>query len=417
MRIGVWHNLPSGGGKRALYYHVRGLVERGHHVETWCPSTVDQNYLPLSEIVQEHVLTLEWSSAPVGDDLRHSVLRYRDFQYKIEAMHRHCQDCAQEIDRGDFDVLFANSCLFFRSAPIGLYVKTPSLLYLQEPYRPLYEAMPTLPWMALPPPGKVWWSPRYLKYFIPNAIDVQRYRIQLREELYNARAFDRILVNSYFSRESVLRAYGLDATVCYLGIDTELFAERDASRERFVIGVAAFYPEKNIEFVIEAIAALPEPRPRLVWVGNAGVAWYLENLTNLARSLGVSFEPRQRVTDTELVDLLNRAYVMAYAPRLEPFGFAPLEANACGLPIVAIAEGGVRETIIDGVNGLVVMPDPKAMALAIQRLLDDPDNARKLGNAGHRIVCEKWSQQAAIDRLEKNLQSIVKASRHSIPQA
>jgi len=35
MKIAVWHNLPSGGGKRALYHHVRGLVERGHRVESW----------------------------------------------------------------------------------------------------------------------------------------------------------------------------------------------------------------------------------------------------------------------------------------------------------------------------------------------------------------------------------------------
>ena len=59
MRIAVWHNLPSGGGKRALYYHVRGLVEKGHSVEAWCPSTSDRNYLPLSELITEHVVPIE----------------------------------------------------------------------------------------------------------------------------------------------------------------------------------------------------------------------------------------------------------------------------------------------------------------------------------------------------------------------
>ena len=56
MRIAVWNNLPSGGGKRALYHHVKGLVERGHHVESWCPPTADRTYLPLSELVEEHVV-------------------------------------------------------------------------------------------------------------------------------------------------------------------------------------------------------------------------------------------------------------------------------------------------------------------------------------------------------------------------
>src|SRR5260221_3882931 len=59
MKIAVWHNLPSGGGKRALYYHARGLVQRGHFVEAWCPPTSNRNYLPLGEFITEHVLPLD----------------------------------------------------------------------------------------------------------------------------------------------------------------------------------------------------------------------------------------------------------------------------------------------------------------------------------------------------------------------
>jgi len=60
MKIAVWYNLPSGGGKRALYNYVRGLVERGHTIESWCPSTADRSYLPLTEWVPEHVVPLPW---------------------------------------------------------------------------------------------------------------------------------------------------------------------------------------------------------------------------------------------------------------------------------------------------------------------------------------------------------------------
>ena len=59
MRIAVWHNLNSGGGKRALYYHVKGLVERGHYVVSYCPDTVDQDFLPLSDLVEERVFPLK----------------------------------------------------------------------------------------------------------------------------------------------------------------------------------------------------------------------------------------------------------------------------------------------------------------------------------------------------------------------
>ena len=91
----------------------------------------------------------------------------------------------------------------------------------------------------------------------------------------------------------------------------------------------------------------------------------------LAAQSGVNFELKLRIDDSELIDLLNRARVMLYAPRLEPFGLAPLEANACGLPVIAVAEGGVRETILDGINGLLVEHDPDSMGTAIERLLVD----------------------------------------------
>ena len=94
---------------------------------------------------------------------------------------------------------------------------------------------------------------------------------------------------------------------------------------------------------------------------------------------------------------------MVYAPRLEPFGLAPLEANACGLPVVAVAEGGVRETIIDGVNGLLVQHQPQMMAHAIQRLAHDKDLAAQLSKNGSKIVQEKWSVNSAVERLERQL--------------
>jgi glycosyltransferase involved in cell wall biosynthesis len=407
MKIAVWHNLPSGGGKRALYYHVRGLLERGHIVESWCPPTADQTYLPLSELITEHIVPFSWESRSLKQPIFKSIAAYYDVVEKIEAMDRHCQECAEEINRGGFDLLFANACMFFRLTSIGRYVKIPKLIYLGEPYRALYEAQPQLPWLALPPPKKLWWSPRYLRQFLTNLLILQGLRIQAREELLNAKAFDTILVNSFFSRESVLRAYGLDAKVCYLGIDTELFHNQHQQRQDFIVGLGYFSAEKNIGLVIESVAKVKEPRPSLVWVGNAGSPEYIEEMKQFAKSLNVDFNPKLRIDDTELVGILNRAMMMIYAPRLEPFGFAPLEANACGLPVIAVAEGGVRETIIDGLNGLIVENDVKELARAIDSLRRDKDYAHKLGENGRKLVTEKWSLKPSIDRLERRFKEVI----------
>jgi len=99
------------------------------------------------------------------------------------------------------------------------------------------------------------------------------------------------------------------------------------------------------------------------------------------------------------------------APHLEPFDYAPLEANACGLPVVAVAEGGLRETVIDRVTGGLVEHSPPAMAEAIQRLISDSAYAADLGAHGRRIAEERWSLPAAIDRLEQRLREAIASGK------
>lgn len=404
VRIAVWHNLPSGGGKRALHYHVRGLLARGHTVESWCPPTADQSYLPLSEIVEEHVLPLEFAEPAWRARLPYNIARQWQRRVRLAAIDRHCRRCADQINDGRFDLLYVHPCRFFRTSPIGRFVGLPSILYLQEPFRWLYEALPVLPWAARPTPGSAWERLAGMPAAGSELIGVHADRLQVREELNNAAAFDEILVNSYYSRESVLRAYGLDATVCYLGIDTDLFVMPVENRPRHgVVSLGSMTPEKNVQFILRALANLPAPRPPLLWIANAANYQYLDSMKALATSLDVPFEVRVNLTDHQLIDALSSAAVMAYAPRLEPFGFAPLEANACGLPVVAVREGGVRETVQDGVNGLLVDYDAAAMATAIAELLAQPERARVLGSRGRAEVVKHWSLDASIGRLERCL--------------
>lgn len=408
MKIAVWHNLPSGGGKRALYYHVRGLVQRGHIVEAWCPPTADRGYLPLSDLVPEHVVPFTWEPAAGRGRLGRLMAPYRNIRRRLGAMDQHCRQCAEQINQGGFDLLFANASAFFHATAIGRHVRSRSVLYLQEPYRAIYEAMPSLPWLALPDPPGGRWSIGYAKKFLDNLIQVQALRIQAREEVTNAGGYDVILANSFFSRESILRAYGIPAKVCYLGIDTDLFVNYRRPRERIVAGLGSVTPHKRMELVVAALGQMAEPRPELVWIGNVANAPYLQRMKELAESLGVRLTAKVGISDRQVVEILNRAAVLVYAPRLEPFGLAPLEANACGLPVVGVSEGGVRETILDGVNGLMVDDDAAAIARAVDRILSDPDYAARLSSAGEEIVRRDWSLAASIDRLEARLAEAIK---------
>jgi glycosyltransferase involved in cell wall biosynthesis len=413
MRIAVWHNLPSGGAKRALYDHVRGLVARGHTVESWCPPTADQTYLPLSDLIPEHIVPAK----PYGNGWRRKVgdaLALRTYNMRrVAEVDAYSRQCAEEINRRDFDILFANTSLAMAVSPIGRYVRAPGVLYLQEPSRWLYEAQPTLIWAGDRRADQSAWTPAALSSSFRAAFQVRGFRFQARAEWLNMRAFKLILVNSYFSRETVLRTYGLDARVCYLGVNTEKFVQRPVPKEDYVVGIGAITPRKNVRLVIEALARLKPPRPRLLWIGDVSEPLHLAELHRLALENDVEFKSLVRLDDEALIDALNGALMMVYTPRLEPFGFVPLEANACGLPVVAVAEGGVRETVVNGVNGLLVPHDAQAVADAIQDLRTHPEEAALMGQRGARLVAEQWSVKAAVDRLENNLQAVLNdAQRH-----
>jgi len=413
LRIAVWHNLPSGGGKRALYDHVSGLLKRGHEVTAWCPPSADQNYLPLSALCSEHVLPLSDAAAP-------SLLRwqqpwhpYRLLRARLAAMDEHCRLCAEAIQAGGFDIVFANACRFFRMTPIARHVRIPNCMYLGEPYRALYEALPNQPWAALPRPPGSRWTPRAIWRAGRDLVAKQGQSLQVREEVQSALAFDRILVNSLFSRESVLRAYGMDSKVCYLGVDLQRFRPTGEKKQGFVLGLGGLSVSKGPDRAIRALAAIePRQRPRFVWVGNFAHERYRNEIECLAKSLDVLLEVKVHIPDPELISLLSRASVLLYTPRLEPFGLAPLEANACATTVVGIAEGGVRESVVHGINGLLVQDDdPLRLGQLVAGIVSSPQRAEEMGQRALAHVQQQWGVEHGIDRLAEHLVEIIENRR------
>ncbi|HEY0022663.1 MAG TPA: glycosyltransferase family 4 protein [Longimicrobium sp.] len=400
MRIAVWHNLSTGGGKRSLYTHVRGLVERGHRVSAWTLSE-RRDYLPLSGLVDERVVPMSWRARTPGSPAGRVYGVYHNRVARLRAMIEACRRSAEEIDAGGFDVVLVHGDEVYGMPFVPRHLRTPGAVYLHEPFRPFYEARPVLPWV-----GDVTAGGSVLRRAALAAADAARLltdRAQAREEHRNALAAGTILVNSFYSRESVIRTYGRDARVCYLGVDTSLFRPTGRPRERFVAGLGAVDAAKGVELAIRAVSLLPAPRPPLVWVADRATPAYRARMEEVSAELDVDFRVRLRVTDGELVEVLNTAAALVYTSELEPFGLAPLEAAACGTPVVAVAEGGVRETIRDGMNGFAVQRSADEVAAGLRALLDDPALARRLGEAGARNVEEEWSTARGIDRLEAEL--------------
>jgi glycosyltransferase involved in cell wall biosynthesis len=327
----------------------------------------------------------------------------------MEAMEQHCRRCAGEMSSQGFDLLLAHPCLFFRVSPIAKHSHLPKVLYLQEPFRELYEAWPEFPWAA---PVREYrpYSKAYWRNLFWELIALENKRVQVREELAWAKSFDQILVNSLFSRESLMRAYHLDSRVCYLGVDTGNFKPTGSSKESFVIGLGSLSFNKRPMLAVQAVAAIPrEKRPKLVWVGNVADKPLMEKIQNEAKKLGVDFILKVLIPDEELRDLLSKAAAMIYTSYLEPFGYAPMEANACGTAVVAIAEGGVRESVGNPASGVLVSSaDPQELANALMRFTDNLEFATEFGQGSRHYVEQHWSLDLATDRLEEEFNRVLK---------
>lgn len=400
LRIAVWHNLPSGGGKRALFDHVRGLIGRGHEVQIWCPEQADGEYLPLSDMAKEYRVPLDRSVLSRRFTLDSVFHDQRAMRQQLLAARLHAEQCVAEMAKSQFDVLLANSCQYFAVPYLGRCIGLPSVLYLQEPFRPLYEARPEWPWASEKATTKTSLMAR-----LKDWSDFQALRLQAREERSNAAAFDRVLVNSRFSRETIARVYALDSSVCYLGIDSDKFFPAESAGAGHIVGCGSLQSAKGVELAVKALGALPAARrPPLIWIANQEDPKYRKDMESLAADLHVEFAVKRMIPDSELIRLLASAVLMIYTSQLEPFGYAPLEANACGTPVVAVAEGGIRETIKDGENGLLVSNrDPATLAAAVLRILDNNQLGNEMGLTGRRMVESDWSLQPAIDRLEGEL--------------
>jgi glycosyltransferase involved in cell wall biosynthesis len=169
---------------------------------------------------------------------------------------------------------------------------------------------------------------------------------------------DRYVANSQYVAGRIGRYYNRVASVVYPPVDTDFFTP-DAARPRtHVLIVSALVPYKRVDIAIEACRRLGRP---LVVAGDGPERARLEN----AAGPDVTFLGSR--SSEELRDLYRSASV-ALLPGEEDFGIVPVEAQACGTPVVALARGGALETVQDGLTGVLVADgSPEAFAAGIER--------------------------------------------------
>ncbi|HEY4035209.1 MAG TPA: glycosyltransferase family 4 protein [Ktedonobacteraceae bacterium] len=203
------------------------------------------------------------------------------------------------------------------------------------------------------------------------------------------------------------------------GIDTERFCPDPSVRpslanvERDIISVTRLEFPKGVDVLLHAWGRMMNApaewrahlKPRLLLAGPGHLQAQLERI---AMELGISDSVVFLGLHREVVPLLQKAWGFILPSRWEGMPNALLEAMSCGIPSIATRVSGSEDIIEDGVNGLLVEPEqPEQMAHALRRLIEDPELAQRLAEAGRvTVLCDYQLSHAAERCLEFYYQAL-----------
>jgi D-inositol-3-phosphate glycosyltransferase len=405
MRIGIisehasplaWLGGADAGGQNVYVGQIaRYLAGRGHHVDVF--TRRDSTDLPQEVHCADGVRVVHVPAGPPTAVRKEDLLPYMDdFTQFVRDF---CDSGAR------YDVLHAN---FFMSALVASDVRRSHGI----PFVVTFHAL-----------GRV----RRLHQGAADEFPAERLEI---EDAVIAQA-DRIIAECPQDMADLVELYDADRSRLAMipcGFDPAEFwpLDRAAARqelgwhfnEPIILQLGRMVPRKGVETVIRSLAGLRDKhrlRCRLMIVGGESrepdgrTTPEIGRLQTICRDLDLLSQvtfigSRGR---NELRTLYSAADIFVTTPWYEPFGITPLEAMACGLPVVGSAVGGIKMTIADGATGYLVPPrDPQALADRLALLIAQPQLRQTLGTNGRRRVQRlfTWDRVgAAIERLYREV--------------
>lgn len=278
------------------------------------------------------------------------------------------------INDSDADIVWLTH---FKSVWILPFINKPSVLLFLEPPRSFHE-----PW--------IWEQKSFLeKLVVWTHGQIDRYIVK--------HYLKHGIANSKFSAEVGYRCYGKFFNVVYPGVDTEEFYKSEGiwDRRNHVLLVGGGDTTKQVELAIAACAIIPkEARPDLAIVSGKRA-----DMQELADNLEVTLQWHEQIDTTTLRTLYQRAICTLCTSVAEPFGLTAIESIACGTPVVAVDEGGFRETVKECV-GIRVPRHPLPFAQAIAHLIENPKRVK---------LDEKFKIENCVDEFEDHLNQIVRS--------
>lgn len=353
MKIAIFHELPKGGARRAVN-ELALRLKKNHSVDLFTTEKIDESEkLFFNKVFFYNFPTKKWK----GKNWKIRLYKDSVELFKLWILHK---KIASDIKFKKYDYIFVHPSKFTQSPFLLRFLKNKCIYYCQEPLRVVYDPFVASNINDIQFPKNIY---EFLNRKIRKWIDAK-----------NLKSVSVVLANSNYSKEFIEKTYGIKAQVCYLGVDANLFKPLDIN--------------KSID---------------VLFIGNKDKGYNLLNeslkLFKIKPKIYVIFRNKKiKITDDKLVKIYNNSKVLVSLNQNEPFGLIPLEAMACGTPVIAIGEGGYKESVIDKKTGFLISRNPKNLYEKINKIINNNELGNSMGKMAREHVLKNWTWDKSMDR-------------------
>lgn len=353
----MFHELPKGGGERAVYEISKGIKKKGVIIDLY--TTHDKDNIPLGIFNKTYAFRFPVKNWQSGNWKRRL---YKD-TFEILKLYFLHKKIANDIDKRKYDFAFINSSQFIENPFILRFLKTKTVMYCHDPHdRLIYDPINKIP----------------QNLGIGRNIYEKSFRLLRKiNDKKNINHANFLLANSKYTRQIIKKTYSLESEVAYLGVN-----EKD------------FFPEKY------------KKEYDILFIGSTSKLDGFDLFLEVARSLPKNIRARSVLAEQEWIsgkEALRRIYseskiTLSLAAR-EPFGLIPLEAMSCGVPVIAVNEAGYKESVVNNKTGYLVKRDSREIANKIISLLKNDSKRIEMGIDARREVLYKWTWKKSTNQI------------------
>ncbi|MEK7502615.1 MAG: glycosyltransferase family 4 protein [Patescibacteria group bacterium] len=355
MRIAVFHELRSLSGARKVLEEYGKILSKDHiinlyYVDEYEDSNASKifNKVFFFKFIEKRWEGNNWSAKIYKDTIE---------LIKLFFLHKRI---ASIIKKDKYDFIFVNPSKYTQS-PFLLRFLDKTVYFCQEPLRIVYDDFLEIP--------------KNLN-LIKKIYEKLNRRIRKAIDKGNIKKASIVLANSLFSKKNIERAYNMEVSLCYLGVDTEKFRPLNIKKDYDLLFIGEKADIEGYDLLKDTLGLYKKPPI-------------------------VGFVSRNKngsgINEDDLIRKINKSRIVLSLSRNEPFGLIPIEAMSCEIPVIALNEGGLSESVIDGMTGFLINANPKELKDKIDLLLNDSNLRNKLGKAGRDRVLDNFTWEISVN--------------------